>query len=222
MSLVDSKISYPHVKDLLEPTGAEIDQVVEVFVDAFLGDPFSAILLGGNLDLAPQQLRANVQAALIGGQVHVITVGPKATDIVGASIWFPPGSSAFSSEDQRAAGWNQFLEAVPESLRRWWMDYFVPTVSQLSTNALGSGYLLDSWHLHIFGVMKAHQRKGYGKVLFQLAETRAKQNHTPLVLETTTELDVTIYKMLGFHVCAETAIGSSVGDARMWLMLKET
>ncbi|KAF8962329.1 hypothetical protein BDZ97DRAFT_1825649 [Flammula alnicola] len=222
MSLHESeKVSYPHVKRIVNPTGPEIDQLVTVLVEAFEGDPFSAILLGGNLDLGPSEIRANVQAALIGGQVHAILVGPNPTDIVGISIWYPPGTSTFSSEEERAAGWNQFLETIPDRLRTWWMDYFIPTVSQLSSKALGAGYLLNSWHLHLFGVLKAHQGKGYGRALFEFAERQAKSTRSPMVVETTTEVDVKIYKRFGFRICSETDITSAVGNGHMWLMLKE-
>lgn len=179
------------------------------------GDPFTNILAGGNLELAPHQLGANVRAALIGGQVHVITLGPKPEDIVGVALWYAPGSSAFSrrvvytectcrlltgsknyiSEEERAAGWNQFLEIAPDDLRKWWTDYvpsdlflprgfctaaysrcrqFIPTMTRLSADTLGSGYTHNAWHLHIFGVMKVHHRKGYGKALFRLAENQVR------------------------------------------------
>jgi len=62
----------------------------------YAGDPFTDILLGGDLSLSPLQLRANVQAALIGGEVHALSIGPEPANIVGVSIWYPPGKSAFS------------------------------------------------------------------------------------------------------------------------------
>ncbi|PPQ90531.1 hypothetical protein CVT25_015821 [Psilocybe cyanescens] len=215
MIAADGEILYPHVKRLIEPT-------------AWTGDPFTEIIMGGNVDLSPLQIRANLQAALIGGEVHVITIGQRPEDIVGVAIWFPPGSSAFSRrafylriEEQRAAGWNQFLESIPESLRKWWIEYFSPAMTRLSADTLGPGYSHDAWHLHIFGVMKSHHRKGYGKALLRLAEDQAKETHSPIVLETTTDVDVQIYKRLGFKVCGETNIESAQGIARIRLMFKE-
>lgn len=30
------------------------------------------------------------------------------------------------SEEQRAVGWDQFLETIPNSLREWWLNYVCP------------------------------------------------------------------------------------------------
>ncbi|KAF4616674.1 hypothetical protein D9613_008620 [Agrocybe pediades] len=216
-----SKVTYPLVKDLIDPTESEIEQVVTVLIDAFDGDPFTSILLGGHLELAHAELLANVRAALIGGQVHVITVGPSAQDIIGVAVWYPPGSSVFASEEERSVGWNQFLETVPLWLKNWWMDYFIPTVSQLSARALGPQYSLNAWHLHLFGVMKKHHRKGYGKAVFRFAEERVSAACKPIMVETTTEVDVEIYTKLGFRTVGKTGITSPIANANMWLMVKE-
>ncbi|KAH9477741.1 hypothetical protein JR316_0009968 [Psilocybe cubensis] len=218
MSLLHAETSYPLVKRLVDPSEAEVEQATKVLVDAFKGDPFTNILVGGNMDLEPLQLGANIRAALIGGQVHVITLGPQPEDIVGVALWYPPGSSSFSSEEERAAGWNQFLEAAPDDLRKWWTDYFIPSMTRLNADTLGSGYTHNSWHLHIFGVMRARHRKGYGKALYRLVEKQAKETHSSIVLETTT---VQIYQRLGLGVRGEIDIESNYGKAHIWLMSKE-
>lgn len=62
------------------------------------GDPFTSILLGGDLSLAPQQLRADVRAAFVSkGEVHVILDGPEVDDIVGVAIWYTPGVKSFTT-----------------------------------------------------------------------------------------------------------------------------
>ena len=40
------------------------------------------------------------------------------------------------------------------------------------TTLLGEGYQYNSWHLHLFGVLKAHQGQGYGQVLFNFAYSK--------------------------------------------------
>lgn len=63
----------------------------------FSGDPFTSILLGGDLSLESQELRANVRGALVGpGQVHILEIGENVSDIVGVAIWYPPGARAFA------------------------------------------------------------------------------------------------------------------------------
>lgn len=68
----------------------------QVRLTIYAEDPFTSILLGGNLSLSHLELRANVQAALIGGEVHALSIGPGPANIVGVSIWYPPGKSLFS------------------------------------------------------------------------------------------------------------------------------
>ncbi|KAF8156672.1 hypothetical protein B0H34DRAFT_471259 [Crassisporium funariophilum] len=52
----------------LKPTQSEITQAVAALADAFEGDPFTGVLVGGDLSLDPEQLRANIQGALVEGQ----------------------------------------------------------------------------------------------------------------------------------------------------------
>ncbi|KAF8156671.1 hypothetical protein B0H34DRAFT_710161 [Crassisporium funariophilum] len=113
------------------------------------------------------------------------------------------------------------MERVPERLKKWWIEYFVPTVTRLSADTLGPEYSRNAWHLHLFGVMKAHQRKGYGKALFQYAEKLARGDGRPMMLETITDLDVKIYQTFGFRVCGETEVTNWVGQGNMRLMTRE-
>ncbi|KAF9041359.1 hypothetical protein BJ165DRAFT_1530091 [Panaeolus papilionaceus] len=218
---------YPSIK-VFNPQSSEVEilRSIDVLVDAFQGDPFTDTLLGGDLSLSSLQLGANIRAAVIGGEVHVLSVGPEVDDIVGVAIWYPPGTSDISdnlcSEEERAVGWNEFLEKLPTSLKDWWMDYFIPKMKGLSTTSLGEGYQLSSWHLHIFGVAKAHQGKGYGKALFKYAEEKALATKAPMVLETTNDVDVAIYKKLGFIIRGEMDLKSEHGDACVKVMSLET
>lgn len=75
----------------------KIEDRLDFATHTLAGDPFSSILLGGDLSLQPQELRANVRAALVGpGQVHILETGDKVSDIVGVAIWYPPGARAFA------------------------------------------------------------------------------------------------------------------------------
>ncbi|KAF9476820.1 hypothetical protein BDN70DRAFT_897047 [Pholiota conissans] len=213
---------YPLVKSLDSTSSdAEIKQCATILVEAFKGDPFSSVLLGGDLSLAPTEFDAQLRATLIGGAVHALALGPLVEDLVGVALWYPPGKSVFSSAEERAAGWDQFMDSVPASLKAWWTDYFGPTMGKMSSDALGPDYSLKAWHLHIFGVHPAHQGKGYGRVLFEFAEQQAKETHSNIVLETTTDVDVKIYTRLGFHICGGTEVKSDFGNTHVRLMIKE-
>jgi hypothetical protein len=91
------------------------------------GDPFGAILVGGNTSLSPIQLRATVAAANIGGTIHVATLpsseAGEEDKIVGVAVWFAPGQSLNSTVEQRSAGWDAFMDVVDDETRRWWLEY---------------------------------------------------------------------------------------------------
>ncbi|KAF8198633.1 hypothetical protein BJ912DRAFT_31558 [Pholiota molesta] len=196
-------------------------QLITVLDEAFKDDPFSTVLLGGDLSLAPAEFDAQIRATLIGGAVHTLMLGPAAEDIVGVALWYPPGKSLFATAEARAAGWDQFLASIPESTRTWWTEYFGPAMGKMSEDSLGAGYSLNAWHLHIFGVLPGHQGKGYGRALFEFAERQAKATHSNLVVETTTEVDVKIYTRLGFHICGGIDLKSDYGNPHVYLMVKE-
>lgn len=44
--------------------------------------------------LIREKFEANVRAAIIGGAIYVAATGPKAEDIVGASVWYGPGQAS--------------------------------------------------------------------------------------------------------------------------------
>ncbi|TFK41608.1 hypothetical protein BDQ12DRAFT_678231 [Crucibulum laeve] len=221
MSTTTVPTGYPVVHRLETPSDEEIERVTEILVAAFDGDPFTNILMGGDLSLAPHQLRANARAAAVGGEIHVACIGDQLEDIVGAAIWYPPGTSGMASEDQRAQGWNQFIAMLSDELRRWWMDYFIPSIKRLSAEPLGDDYLLNSWHLHIFGVLPQYQGKGIGKKMFKFVDDKAQKDNRAIALETTTELDLLIYSRFGCKVRNEIDLHSKWGDGKVYLMTKE-
>ncbi|KAJ3517505.1 hypothetical protein NLJ89_g445 [Agrocybe chaxingu] len=187
-----------------------------------VGDPFTDILTGGDLSLSRPQFNAMLRGALIGGQVYVISIGPNPTDIVGVTVWYPPGKHSMSTDEERAQGWNQFMESLPEKLRTWFAEHFRPRMSGLAIEALGEEQALNAWHLQLFGVLKVYHGKGYGRKLYEVVERQAKAQGAVMYLETTTELDVKIYQKLGFHVRSEVHIINWIGTGHVRLMIQET
>lgn len=43
-------------------------------------------------------------------------------------------------------------------------------MGKLADDTLGPGYKLNSWHLHLFGVVPEYQRKGFGKALMKVVD----------------------------------------------------
>ncbi|KAJ3534130.1 hypothetical protein NMY22_g7059 [Coprinellus aureogranulatus] len=152
------------------------------------------------------QLRAAVAAANIGGTIHIAVLptasaeGSKEDDvlgkIVGVAVWFAPGQSINTIEEQRAAGWNAFMDAVSEETKRWWLEYFIPTLSRTTDDVFGEGTVLQAWDLHLFGVLPEYQGKGIAGALMHYADSLAEKTGAPMVLETQKEENVVIYSKL--------------------------
>ncbi|KAF8999111.1 hypothetical protein BDQ17DRAFT_1361357 [Cyathus striatus] len=125
-----------------------------------------------------------------------------------------------TEEERESSNWNDFLKMLSEEQRTWWMTYYIPTVVRLSVEGLGPNYTLNSWHLHIFGIAPEYQGKGLGKMLFKYVDDISTSEGKSIVLETTTDVDIAIYRRLGCEVCHEIKIEHKISDARMTLMVK--
>ncbi|KAF5340220.1 hypothetical protein D9611_007958 [Ephemerocybe angulata] len=216
------------IKHLNPPTENEINRIVDLFKAAFDGDHFGAVLSHGE-GLNELQLRACVGAASIGGTIHVAVLPHeegKEEEIVGAAVWFAPGQVLNSTAEQRAVGWDQFMQAGSEGLRKWWNDYFIPLLIKHTADPTIYGgpsiYPTQTWDLHLFATLPTYQRRGVARALIAHAEALARESGAMLVLETATELDVMIYERMGFEVRRRVEVQSPVGEARLWFMRKET
>ncbi|KAF8997489.1 hypothetical protein BDQ17DRAFT_1248543, partial [Cyathus striatus] len=199
----------------------EVERALQVLIAAFEGDPFTKVLLGGDLSLVPHLLGLNLKTALPTGQVHVVQVGPEIYDIVGVAIWYPPGTSGMSiKEEENSSNKDDFHSTLSEEQRTWWSTYFTPTVGRLSAEGLGPDYARNAWHLHMFGIAPEYQGKGLGKMLFNYVDNMAASQGKSVVLETTTNVNVAIYKHLGCSVCHEIQIENKFRDIRMTFMVK--
>jgi hypothetical protein len=89
--------TYTAIHILLKTRQCITNHKSHIFTDAFPDDPFSTVLLGGDLSLAPAEFDAQIRATLIGGAVHALMLGPAAEDIVGVALWYPPGKSLFAT-----------------------------------------------------------------------------------------------------------------------------
>ncbi|KJA14850.1 hypothetical protein HYPSUDRAFT_220281 [Hypholoma sublateritium FD-334 SS-4] len=214
--------SAPYVRHITNPTDAELSKLVDIFVEAFKDDPWGV----------PDRHAAQVLSARPDGEcVHGPTADERRPEVSAALGGYEggvvseddlaEGTSALASTEARAAGWDQFIARLPAALRAWWQDCFSPAMKKLSLAALGVGGAHRAWHLLLFGVLPAHQGRGYGRVLVEHVGRLASETHTPLVVETGTETSVKIYTKLGFDVVRHIDLPSDYGDAHVWLLTKK-
>lgn len=88
-------------------------------------NPFRRTLVGGDTSLIPLQFRSTIAAANEGGTIILGTTKNDAgqDELAGALVAFGPGQTLNSTEEQRVAGWNPFIEKVDEYTKKWWYDY---------------------------------------------------------------------------------------------------
>ncbi|KAF5383783.1 hypothetical protein D9615_003711 [Tricholomella constricta] len=209
------------VRRLENPSDAEVKRVVEVLQAAFgEGDPFTDFLVGGDRTLVPAKFESSVRAASMGGEIHVASLGPTINDIVGTAVWYGPGQISMSTEEQREMASKVFYSKCPEELKSWWHEHFLPSMMRLANESLGPGFKETQWALQLLGVVPEHHRKGIAKAMVKTVEKRAKADNVSIVLETTTALDLLIYKHMGFEVKGQVTITSPLGQSPMYQLMK--
>ncbi|KAH6909533.1 hypothetical protein BKA70DRAFT_1474486 [Coprinopsis sp. MPI-PUGE-AT-0042] len=172
-------------------------------------DPLTFIFTGKDSEIDLLLFEAGVGSAVVGGSLDVLVVPNSADDtnaevpsegrIIGVAVWFPPGTAE----------------------QPWWMDSFIPHMRDVSPSILPEDLATNAWHLHLFGVLPAYHGQGLGKALFRGTEEQARSTSSPIVVETSTEVDILIYRKLGLDVVGETNIESEYGTASMTFMVKK-
>ncbi|TEB29741.1 hypothetical protein FA13DRAFT_1815143 [Coprinellus micaceus] len=222
------------VKQAKNLSDADIDRVTRSMMTVFQDDPsdITGVLVGGDLSLWPLQIRSTVASAAIAGIVHIAYASPQPQasrnpsaradpeEILGVALSFGPGQGLNVTEEQKVAGWNAFLQAVPEGARSWWVDYYGPLRSTGAKESFGNDYVDRALKLSLFGVLPSYRGMGVGKALFLAVEAEAKARKCSIVLQTETELNVKIYTRLGFEVKKATAVQSPFGYSDFWFMEK--
>ncbi|KAH8106608.1 hypothetical protein DFH11DRAFT_1732688 [Phellopilus nigrolimitatus] len=211
-------------------TEKDVEAATTVLTDAFKDDTFTNFLINGHKSLLADLQRAQVKAALIGGEVYVAET--EADGIIGVAVWFGPGTELLGSEGQAEAGFNQFmadLGSKDPDMPAWWMGYFMPTYDVFMSERLGDPkYKYTGWHLQLFGVLLHYRRRGVGTALIRRTEEEGRKNpgtkSKHLTVKTETEGACAFYKSVGFVEKGETVIESEkkLNDTvPMWCFAKE-
>ncbi|KAH6909536.1 hypothetical protein BKA70DRAFT_202180 [Coprinopsis sp. MPI-PUGE-AT-0042] len=201
---------------------------------SFAGDPLTPIFSGNDSEIDILLLKAALGSAAVGGALHVLVIPTSANGaneetspqerIIGVAAWFPPGMSSNATPEQRAAGWETYMETVEKKnpkLKAWWIDYFIPHSRKVTASILPEDFIKNSWHLQLFGVEPTYHSQGLGKKLFKFAEDQAKSTSSPIFLGTATDLNILIYRKLGLDRVGETKIESEYGTAKMTFLVKK-
>jgi ribosomal protein S18 acetylase RimI-like enzyme len=77
----------------------------------------------------------------------------------------------------------------------------------------------DFWLLQYAGVAPEHQGKGWGGIAIREGVARATQTGKPVLLETATPANASLYARLGFEIIDEWDVPN--GGPHFWTMMRE-
>ncbi|KAJ7486851.1 hypothetical protein FB451DRAFT_1168234 [Mycena latifolia] len=155
--------------------------------------------LDGDASLVPEAIGAYLKGGLVGGLVYFAE--NESAEIVGVAIWFPPGTTALGTPEQRAAGWDQLTAKLSEKCRSWWPDFLGYLYDDFVENTLGPGVMLGAYHLQVLGIHPDYQRQGIARKMLEIVEEQARANNAICVLETVLEQWAkVVYKALGYEI----------------------
>ena len=94
-------------------------------------------------------------------------------------------------------------------------------MDQVYKSLLPPNFTTDNWQLYLLGILPEYQGKGLGKRLFNYVKEQAEATKTPIALETSTDLDILIYRKFGFEVVGDTEVVNEYGKGKMTVMVKK-
>ncbi|RDB14728.1 hypothetical protein Hypma_016425 [Hypsizygus marmoreus] len=207
------------IRQIVNPSTAELEAVSKVLATAFAEDEFTAIVLGRNPALVYDFCHAQVVAANLAGEIYVAE-STDTKELIGSALWFGPGRVMFDSEDQNEQALFPLMEQLDPDLRQWWNDSFTPRYNEVASEALGAGVKKALWHLQSIGTIPAERRKGVARALIN--EVRNKVDGIMLCLEAAEAVNVGIYEKIGFKVRGKKqVITGAHGSFPMWVMATE-
>ncbi|EKM54008.1 uncharacterized protein PHACADRAFT_257577 [Phanerochaete carnosa HHB-10118-sp] len=110
-----------------------------------------------------------------------------------------------NTEEQRAAGFDQFIEMLDSETRHWWLKEFSEAF-KVADAAYGKDGRLNSWYANCILTDPPHQGKRYGTLMVQAGLKRAAEDRTIAALATYDKPLVDWYVHLGFKPIATADI----------------
>nr|GAT43650.1 predicted protein [Mycena chlorophos] len=203
---------------LRRPTGDQIEKLVQLCLRTYNPSEISVkTLAGGDTTRLTLFFSASLRCAALGGEIHVVTEeGDMNGQFRGVAVWWQPGVEPFSSAEQQAI-LDEFVSQLTPEAREWHRTTYRMEFAELTEKALGPGGKLNSWWLSILAVEPEYQRRGTARALVEAVQNKA--NGSLLSVAATNELNVAIYKQLGFEVRGQMVMQSHLdGDFPVFVL----
>ncbi|KAJ6501620.1 hypothetical protein C8R47DRAFT_234094 [Mycena vitilis] len=152
--------------------------------------------------------------------------------IRGMALWWSPGVEPFSTEEQRR-GLSAFVSKLSQEAQQWHSRIgsscpsepihpltltiqYRPGFANLTEKLLGPRGKLDSWYLNLLAVDPEHQRLGVARALIDTV--RRKAGRSELTLAATNEMNVSIYRRMGFAVRGSMIMSGPQGEFPVFVL----
>lgn len=189
---------------------SDIAAGAELFADAFDNDALARLITPGEAERRASWLR--------GGRVFLERAMPyrhvfgayEGDELCGLAVWLPPGVTVRSgvAPSPRAMLRIAGLVTRGPSLVRY---------MRARGRALSQAHKHGAWHLAFLATHPGHQRRGVARLLLDHVLLRAEADGTPVWLETSEPVNVTIYEKFGFRTLASVEGGDL---PTYWIMLR--
>jgi ribosomal protein S18 acetylase RimI-like enzyme len=184
------------IKEPYKIKKSDIQKAGIVLTDAFQHDPiWKKMLKEANYDQKCAFFESSIRYGLKFGKVIASSQKLEgiavcvSSDYADITIWRGIRSGSFSSTMKM--GLKMGLKMKP---------IFEPLEADRRKNMMGKFYI----YLLVIGVATEYQRQGFGVKLLRTVIEESQQVGIPIYLETTTEVNIKMYKRLGFKILSLT------------------
>ncbi|KAF8168739.1 hypothetical protein BJ912DRAFT_1001170 [Pholiota molesta] len=184
---------------LRSPTEAQIEEMVDITVAAFEQEIYIRAITGGIPELQADLFRLSLRAAALEGHIFVCQM-PGSGKILSLGACFGPGVDYLGSEAQRALGYEEFFEKLPDETKKWYDEEHRPLSKKFVDDTIGQEKLTNSWFVALMATLESERQKGYGSAILNEISRKAADDKAIAALNATSNSTVAFYKNLGFHV----------------------
>jgi len=202
------------------PSDELIETSVALFYSLMKDDDGVRSLVGGDISSIPAMARAMLKAGVLTGEYYTAMDGD---ELVGFTMWMPPGRDLFSTPEERALGLDEFMKNLSPEGKEYYKNIYTVEWPKFVNSCLGGPRgKTDSWWMHIAMVRPDRQKQGIASSLMKLVIEKAKQKGEVIACSTTTPINSIIYQAIGLKLLGDRMMPSPWGDWPLYVLSLDT
>ncbi|KAJ8497061.1 hypothetical protein ONZ51_g734 [Trametes cubensis] len=204
------------------PDDKTIAAAAQLYVDLCKDSTSFMGATSGRLDLAlPMAMGVLKPLVRVSGELY--TARDEDGNLIGFTVWAPPGRTAFDTPEQLEMGFADFLSQIDEEGKEFQTHLFQEILPAWLARDLGIEDAEREYYWCWFAMVREdHHNKGICRVLFDMTYAKARLTGATMALITDSHDNVAKYEKLGFAKRGEQKVTSPYGDWSLWCMSRET